>query len=489
MFKSIKVRLGGVIVASVMLLAIVQLVVYWFVLENQSVEQLRPQAIAHVQVLAASADRSPAGMQPLLERLDSVEGLQWAAVFGEDGVMMAALNGHMARDGTQPTGPVTRYEWGLLVAEAPYRSGFVQIGIRPGGGVATQQTWNALAGTAGSLLLIAVIIGAFIGNAVGDRVVSIRDVAVALATGSLDPPHIEGVGSDEIGELGTAMHQLVERLRGLRDYVERVSTGDLTVMVMDDGDLGTALARMVLNQRELVKRIARTSDSMDSASKEILGSSQTQEANATEQAAVVEEIVRTMQTVSRNAEQVALSADQVLDLAERADGNNRAINERIDALRRHANRIGEVLEVISEIAHKSEILALNAALEGTRAGEAGRGFSLVATQMGKLSEDVLAAVDDIQELTRDIGDATTATVAAAEQASSGSAATANAAREIRKIVQQQHAGSQQVSRGLGEISSSIHEASSASRQSASEAGELATLAQQLLSLVQRFRLR
>lgn len=489
MLKSIKFRLGAAIVIGVVVLAVVQLLVFTLVVKKQVVEQLRPQAIAHVQVLAASADRSPSGMQPLLQRLSTIEGLEWAVVFGTNGVLMADLNQHMSREGSAPTGPVSRFEDGVLVAEAPFRTGYVQIGIRPGAGNASQEALNYLGFAAATLILLSLVAGALFGNAFGDRVVAIRNVAVALAAGSLDPPQLESVGDDELGELGTAMHDLVKRLRGLRSNVERVSTGDLTVTVMDDGDLGQALGLMVANQRELVMRIARTSDAMDSASKEILGSSQTQEANATQQAAVVEQIVRTMQTVSRNAEQVAVSADQVLDLAERADGNNRAINERIVALKRHANRIGEVLEVITEIAHKSEILALNAALEGTRAGEAGRGFSLVAGQMGKLSEDVLAAVEDIQELTRDIDDATSATVTAAQQASSGSSATASAAREIRKVVQQQHAGSQQVSRGLGEISSSIHEASSASRQSASEAGELAILAEQLLSLVQRFTLR
>jgi len=77
-------------------------------------------------------------------------------------------------------------------------------------------------------------------------------------------------------------------------------------------------------------------------------------------------------------------SNRVREVRRHAEDNrehHRQVDENLALLVSHTQRIGEALDVIKDIANKTDLLALNAALEGTKAGEAGRGFSIVATQM------------------------------------------------------------------------------------------------------------
>ena len=83
-------------------------------------------------------------------------------------------------------------------------------------------------------------------------------------------------------------------------------------------------------------------------------------------------------------------------------------------LNKRVQQIGKVVEFINEIADKSDLLALNAELEGTKAGEVGRGFSLVAAEMRRLAENVITSTRAIEQLIEEIRDATNAAVMATE---------------------------------------------------------------------------
>jgi methyl-accepting chemotaxis protein len=93
---------------------------------------------------------------------------------------------------------------------------------------------------------------------------------------------------------------------------------------------------------------------------------------------------------------------------------NQSVAESVVRLNKRVEQVGRVIDFINEIADKAELLALNAEIEGYRAGEAGRGFGLVATEMQRLSESVVASTAEISQLISDIRDATHATVMAIE---------------------------------------------------------------------------
>lgn len=135
-----------------------------------------------------------------------------------------------------------------------------------------------------------------------------------------------------------------------------------------------------------------------------------------------------------------------------------------------------LLDAVKEIATKSELLALNAALEGSRAGEAGRGFSLVAAQMQRLAESVAASVRDIQTQLDDVRRAGQAGAVAIEQSTGTADATAERAEQIRLTTQQQQAGVEQVNGAMTDLASSVTDTVQTSTAIAASAAELRTMA-------------
>ena len=123
-----------------------------------------------------------------------------------------------------------------------------------------------------------------------------------------------------------------------------------------------------------------------------------------------------------------MTAREVLTNAEAAAATNDALSDATAALESATGRIGELLESIHEIADRSDLLALNGALEATRAGEAGRGFALVATEMRRLAERVGGTIMSVRARVGEIETACRATVDATERSRRLAKDTADARR-------------------------------------------------------------
>lgn len=261
--------------------------------------------------------------------------------------------------------------------------------------------------------------------------------------------------------------------------------------------MGVALASLVLllvlalaasrAMKSLVQEVVAISAQINSAAAEMSAAANQHEQGASEQVSAVEETRRTMNSLVATGDQVNASIDVVLRNAEQTQSKNQVIGESITRLSGTTERISEVLETIRDIAHKSDLLALNAALEGTKAGEAGRGFSLVATQMQRLAENVMEAVVSIKSLTADIRRASGGSVVATEEGTKLAHETTRSAREIRMVMQQYQAGTEQVSAAMNDISQVGQQSAMGSRQVLTGSKDLATLSERLLTVIERFR--
>ena len=160
----------------------------------------------------------------------------------------------------------------------------------------------------------------------------------------------------------------------------------------------------------------------------------------------------------------------------------------MNALRRHVDDINGLLESIKEVANKSEVLALNASLEGVKAGEAGRGFSLVAGEMQRLAENTMQTVQGARGLTDDIGQSTKMTVAAINEATKLAEETTQAAREISLTTQQQGSSARQIVEAMQDVAAVTNEFATVSAQSAKAIDELESLAKRLQEVAHRFQL-
>jgi uncharacterized phage infection (PIP) family protein YhgE len=200
----------------------------------------------------------------------------------------------------------------------------------------------------------------------------------------------------------------------------------------------------------------------------------------------VEETQRTMETLLSSAKKIAESAQTVFKSAEKTQANNRIISDRASELKSHTERIGEILESIKEIADRSDLLALNASLEGLRAGEAGKGFTLVAAEMRRLAENIKGSVADIKELLSDIRESALSSVLAIEEGTRLSERTTDSALKITLITQQQQSGTEQVTQSMEELSHLINQGLAGTRQVTMAAGDLARLSEDLRGSMDRF---
>lgn len=316
-----------------------------------------------------------------------------------------------------------------------------------------------------------------------------RTVVQVTDVGKLDEVSvIPVVQNDEIGNLALRFNALIDTLRDLGKAATSLARGDLEIRLKGEGDVATAFRSMIDSLGRIVRQIHETSVLLAAAATEIYAASQEQEAAAASQSTAMVEIRQTMESLFEAAAHVSESVRGVLSNAERTLETTDRMVIRIGDLTTHANRIGEILETIRDISDRSDLLALNGALEASRAGEAGRGFGLVAAEMRRLAERVMSSVHDVRSLVGDIRASGSSTMMATEDSKKLAASTTDAARQITLVTQQQRSGTEQVLQSVREIAETLTQSVAAMAQTRASAEQLKSQADKLSSLVLAFRI-
>jgi methyl-accepting chemotaxis protein len=334
--------------------------------------------------------------------------------------------------------------------------------------------------------LLSVLATLYISRRLPRPILSITAALQRMAAGEYRQPKVPVESSDEIGNMAHAFNDMLAMLQQFGKKAVEVAKGNLSLTITAKGDLANAFRAMILSQRKLVKEIAETALQLSSTVTQFQANAEQQERGAVEQSSAVEENRRTMDSLLESARQISDTAQSVLRNAEQTQQNSRLMGERIAVLSSHTQRIAEILQVIKEIANKSDLLALNAALEGTKAGEAGRGFSLVANQMQRLAENVMDSVRNIKDLTNTITEATRATVLATEETTKLSSDTTRSARQIVLIVNQQQAGTEQVTRAMEDVAHVARQTAAGGKEIVASTRDLTQLSERLRSIVDQF---
>ena len=183
----------------------------------------------------------------------------------------------------------------------------------------------------------------------------------------------------------------------------KVASGDLMVNISVDskdevGLLGDAFKQMVERLRSTVEGIIVVSRQIHNNAVEVAHASQQVATGASEQASSAEEISASMEELSaniqQNTENSRTSNAIVKKAAEDGDSGGAAVEETVNSMK----FISEKISIIEEIARNTNLLALNAAIEAARAGEAGKGFAVVASEVRKLAENSQNAASDITQV-------------------------------------------------------------------------------------------
>lgn len=347
-----------------------------------------------------------------------------------------------------------------------------------------------------AILVILVMVAAwaamnamFIAGSTAAAVVRISEALARVGGGAAEAaPRLPVFYQDEIGELAKTYNAMVDQLREFAHRATEVSKGALDVELGVRGELGDAFRGQLASLREMVGHIAHSASRLVGAASELYAAAQEQEQAAHQQSTGIEEVGRTMGALLVAATHVTRSTMGVLAKADRARETATRTAERITELSAHTVRIGRILEIIREIAGRSKVLALNAALEGIRAGNTGSGFTLVAAEMRKLTEQITASVQDIDEIVNDVRASVFATVSVTLESNKLAEGTAEAAHQINLVTQQQRSSTEQAENSMRDVASMIARSLAATQQVRALAENLKAQAAELTGRVARFRL-
>lgn len=282
--------------------------------------------------------------------------------------------------------------------------------------------------------LIAVVMVRIITNPIG----AIKEAALKISRGETDVD-VKVESRDELAEMADAFKEMVKTLNDTSRIAHRIGQGDLNLTVTkrsDEDVLGNALENMLKNLNGIMLELKESTLVLSSAVSEILattsqvtsGANQTSSAVA-ETSASVEEIKQTAKLSSTKAAHTAESTEKAMEIAKdgiRALGENmeglNQIKEKMDLmasniiqLSEQGQMIGEIITTVEDIANQSNLLAVNASIEAVKAGEHGKGFSVVAQELKNLADQSKQGTKQVQSILSDIQKATGTLVMVAEQ--------------------------------------------------------------------------
>ncbi|MFT3922237.1 MAG: HAMP domain-containing methyl-accepting chemotaxis protein [Myxococcales bacterium] len=421
--------------------------------------------------------------------------VRWVAAYSDSGKLAVAVGrGALDRVEKVDSARLLSGDNASIVTLAPSRSqgkvvGAVVVALDSRGiGLREEQTRRAILLQATVLSAVFVLLSIWLSGRMTRVLGKIAAAAERIARGDVTEDFALEHPNDELGKMAHEFVRMAHRLRELQQNAARVAAGDLDVRQTGDGELYVSFRTMVNNLRTLAARIGASSDAVAQAAAALFSATREHEASATQQTASVEEMRRTLESLASSAERVNADAGQVRDMAERSLHSSQQTADQTKLVSTHSDRIGEILTLIQDIADKSDLLALNAALEGTKAGEIGRGFSLVAAEMRRLSEHVVDSVRDIRKLVADMRTASHASVLATEESIKLAKEAATSAGKITSAVGQQREGTSQVKGAAEEIVRVVNTSLDGTAQITRSAESLLQLSHELKDAAKAFRL-
>lgn len=310
---------------------------------------------------------------------------------------------------------------------------------------------------------------------------------------------------DEIGDIQTALQQMVVSLQHKTELAQKISDGDLTdcgVPSSKTDMLGHALEHMVTSLNGIMNEMVELAVQVSHGSQQLSQASHSLSDGATQQAAAVEQIsssVNEIETeVKMNAERAVTANTLASESRKTAETGSVQMGEMVTAMgdiSMASQEISRIMKVIDDIAFQTNLLALNAAVEAARAGQHGKGFAVVADEVRTLAQrSAKASADTANLITRALEKVSVGSLIATETSKSFGKIVSKIGESADLIAEIAHSSSSEVTAlseiasGLDQISQVTQQNTAGSEETAATSGELSHHADLLHLAISRFKL-
>lgn len=291
---------------------------------------------------------------------------------------------------------------------------------------------------------------------------------------------------DELGELVMAFNLLLQNFKDLSRFAREIAEGRLGVEIRGEGDLQTSFRLMAMSLQETVHDISKGSLSLSVIGTRLLASSQAMTEASSDQSRAMDEVSIVMDELTKGIEHVSQSMDRIRQSADQNQLSAELSMRRITQLAEHIGVARDLLRGIRKISRQSRMLALNASIEASRAGEAGESFAVVALETRRLSEEIDLSAQQIAGLLEQMERTGDLTELAAKENKEFAVSMAEMAQDISAIAWEQQQSTQHISERVRHASASVADSVATSGESFEQAETLYGQAHKLNQLMGRF---
>ncbi len=364
-----------------------------------------------------------------------------------------------------------------------------------------------------ALCIVVILISVVLSLSIARPIVQCADRLRALSEGDLKSPVPEVRSKDEVHILADSIASLIQNFRAIVDEVGTVlgaiANGDLTKEAVkaaypgDFSDLQNYLQIINDKLNSTLGGIVEATSRVSANAGQMASSSSMLSQGAVEQSSAVEQLSVTMSDMERDAEKtdgLVMEAKESVDYTgvelQESGRYIESLNQAMDQIMASTSEISHIIDTIEDIALQTNILALNASVEATRAGTAGKGFSVVAGEIRELAAKSDEATKATMELIKRANEAVNSGSEVVKKVTESVTTVVSKSAQIggqmdiaSEAIERQTGAIGQVSEALSQISNVVQSNTAAAEESAVSSRELSEQAARLQQLVSSFSLR